>query len=88
MEEIKNFFFARLGDTYCNLVAQAAQVPCFGALPGTYSDYERGPELAVMLVPTKVPPYADDFTRSIRFYTTYVGVSLDPEGRNYGRFEP
>jgi hypothetical protein len=88
LEEIKNFFFARLGDTYCNLVAQAAQVPCFGALPGTYSDYEKGADLPVMVVPTRVPPYSDNFTAYVRFYTSYAGVSPDPEGRNYGRFDP
>lgn len=88
LAQVKDFFFARLSDTYCNAVAQAAQVPCFGALPGTYSDYERGVRDPVMVVPTAKPPYADDFTRSIRFYTTYVGSTLDPEGRSYGRFEP
>jgi hypothetical protein len=41
-----------------------------------------------MVVPTAKPPYADDFNRSIHFYTTYLGVTLDPEGRHYGRFDP
>ena len=88
LDKIKSFFFARLSESYCNSAALGAQVPCFGALPGTYSDYEQGPDLPVMLVPTKIPPYADNFAGSIRFYTTYVGVSLDPEGRNYGRYDP
>ncbi|HEU5280349.1 MAG TPA: hypothetical protein VFU26_15775, partial [Gaiellaceae bacterium] len=88
LAQVKNFFFARLSETYCNSLAQAAQVPCFGALPGTYSDYERNVSDPVMVVPTAKPPYADDFTRSIRFYTTYVGARLDPEGRSYGRFDP
>jgi len=66
----------------------AAQVAAFGGLPGTYSDYEKGVELPVMVVPTRKPPYSDDFTRSIRFYSTYLGIPLDPEGRNYGRFDP
>jgi hypothetical protein len=87
-EQIKTFFFGRLNETYFNRVALAAQVPCFGALPGTYSDYEKGPELPVMIVPTKKPPYADNFTGPIRFYTTYLSVALDSEGRNYGRYEP
>lgn len=78
----------RLSETYCNSVAQGAQVPCFGALPGTYSDYEQGATDPVMVVPTKKPPYADSFAGSIRFYTKYVGVALDPEGRSYGRFDP
>ena len=41
-----------------------------------------------MVVPTRVPPYSDDFTRSIRFYRTYLRFRLDPEGRNYSRYEP
>jgi hypothetical protein len=88
LEQIKNFFFGRLSETYCNSVAQGAQVPCFGALPGTYSDYEQGATDPVMVVPVKKPPYADNFGGSIRFYTKYVGVALDPEGRSYGRFDP
>lgn len=87
-EQIKNFFFGRLNETYCNRIALASQVPCFGALPGTYSDYEKGTEIPVMVVPTRKPPYSDNFTGPIRFYTTYLGVKLDPEGRNYGRFDP
>ncbi|HEU4971395.1 MAG TPA: hypothetical protein VFT35_05710 [Gaiellaceae bacterium] len=88
LQQVKDFFFGRLSQTYCNALAQAAQVPCFGALPGTYSDYERDVADPVMVVPTSRPPYADDFTRSIRFYTTYVGSTLDPEVRSYGRFDP
>ena len=42
LEQIKNFFFGRPSETYCQGIALAAQVSCFGALPGTYSDYERG----------------------------------------------
>ena len=88
LEEIKNFFSRRLNATYCKGVARAAGVPCFGALPGTYSDYEQGVTDPVMVVPTSKPPYADSFAGSIRFYTKYMGVALDPEGRNYGRFDP
>src|ERR671924_515985 len=88
LAQIKAFLRGRLSQTYCQAVARAAGVRCFGALPGTYADYERGTALPVMVVPTKAPPYADDFTRSIRFYTTYLGVTLDPERRSYGRFDP
>jgi hypothetical protein len=86
--EIKTFLFGRLGDTYCQQAALAAQVPCFGALPGTYADYEKGGTHKVMVVPTKKPPYADDFTAYIRFYTKYALRDLDPEGRHYGRYDP
>jgi hypothetical protein len=83
----RTVFFGRLSETYCNSVAQGAQVPCFGALPGTYSDYEQGATDPVMVVPTKKPPYAGSFAGSIRFYTNCVGVALDPEVRRYGRFD-
>jgi hypothetical protein len=86
-EQIKTYFSKQLG-TYCQRFAVAAQANCFGALPGTYADYELGASLPIMVVPTKKPPYADDFTRSIHFYTTYLGVALDPEGRGYARYEP
>ncbi len=86
--QIKDFFRGRISETYCQNAAVAAQVACFGGLPGTYSDYEKRVELPVMVVPTKKPPYSDDFTRSIRFYTTYLGMPLDPERRNYGRYDP
>lgn len=85
--QIKEYFRRQL-DTYSKEIARAAGVPCFGALPGTYADYERGVGLPVMVIPTSKPPYNDDFTRSIRFYTTYLGVELDPEGRHYSRYDP
>jgi hypothetical protein len=88
LAQIKAFLRGRLAQTYCRAIASAAGARCFGALPGTYADYERGTALPVMVVPTKRPPYADDFRRSIRFYTTYLGVVLDPEQRSYGRFDP
>jgi hypothetical protein len=86
-EEVKTYLSRHL-DTYCQRLAVAAQVPCFGALTGTYADYEKEVALPVMVVPTRKPPYSDDFTRYVQFYTTYLGVTLDPEGRHYGRYEP
>ena len=41
-----------------------------------------------MVVPTRVPPYSDNFTAYINFYTTYIGVTLDPESRHYARYDP
>jgi hypothetical protein len=85
--EIKAYFGRQLG-TYCKAIAGAAGVPCFGALPGTYADYERGVAQPVMVIPTRKPPYADDFTRPIQLYTTYLGVHLDAEGRHYASYAP
>ena len=41
-----------------------------------------------MVVPTKSPPYSDNFSRSIQLYTTYFGLALDSEDRHYGRYDP
>jgi hypothetical protein len=86
--EIKAFFVSMVNNTYFHLLALVANVPCFAALPGTYADYEKGVSLPLMVVPTKVPPYSDNFLRSIQFYTTYFGLALDPEDRHYGRYDP
>jgi hypothetical protein len=86
--QVKDFFRGRLSETYCQAAAIGSQVPCFGGLPGTYSDYEKGVSLPVMVVPTKVPPYSDNFTAYINFYKKYIGVTLDPEGRHYARYDP
>ena len=88
LADIKTFLNGRLGATYCQTAALAAQVPCFGGLPGTYSDYERGARHNVMVVPTRKPPYADNFSGYLRFYKKYTHRELDPEGRNYGRYDP
>ncbi len=88
LAEIKDFFNRRIGDSYCSTMAVATQRRCMGALPGTYSDYEVGVRNPLMLVPTRVPPYADNFSRSLQFYRQHLGRTLDPEGRNYGVYEP
>jgi hypothetical protein len=41
-----------------------------------------------MVAPTRKPSYVADLRRSIRFHATYIGVTLDPEGRNDSRFAP
>ena len=86
--EVKDFLRGRLSETYCQAAAIGSQVPCFGGLPGTYADYEKGVSTPVMVVPTRVPPYSDNFTGYINFYTKYIGVSLDAEGRHYARYDP
>jgi hypothetical protein len=86
--EIKAFFAKVVSLTYCHVLALVSNVPCFGAFPGTYSDYEKGVSLPLMVVPTKVPPYSDNFIRSIQFYATYLGLAVDAEDRHYGRYDP
>lgn len=90
-KQIKEFFQRGLDDTYFVAAANATSVPCYGALPGTYSTYEdndRSIKNPLMRIPTANPPYADDFTRHIKFYTNYLKVTPDPEQRGYGRFDP
>lgn len=86
--DVKTFLGGRLSETYCQAIANASQRVCIGALPGTYADYARGVALPVMVVPTRHPPYDDDFTNPIRVWTTCLGRTLDHEGRHYGRYEP
>lgn len=82
----KNFLKNR---TYSSKIATAADVKTFGALLGTYADYELTGD-RLMLVPKNIPPdpYKDSFIRVINFYKTYVGVAIDPENRGYGVFLP
>ena len=72
--DIKQFFKDHLKNTYSAIIAANAGVITFGALLGTYADFERIPKSSfpLMLIPRKVPPYADNFTRSIDFYKRYV----------------
>ena len=72
--------------TYFHRLALNSGVPCFAALPGTYADLEKGVALPVMLVPTTCGVLRRlHEVRWSPFYTTYLGVSLDSEGRHYGR---
>lgn len=67
MVEIKAVFQDALNGTYSASIADKAGVKTFGALPGTYGDYEKSGE-KLMLIPRASPPYDDNFTGSINFY--------------------
>ena len=41
-----------------------------------------------MVIPRAKPPYADNFTNYIAFYTKHLGITLDPENRGYGAYRP
>lgn len=73
---------------YCKKIAMATNRKCYGALPGTYSDFEKTKDLPLMLVPRKAPPYSDNFVAFTNFYKKHMGISLDPEGRGYGEHIP
>jgi hypothetical protein len=73
--------------SYSAVIAKKTRVKTFGALLGTYSDYERKPPAnPLMLIPRKKPPYNDNFTNVVNFYKTYLNQTIDPEDRGYGTF--
>ena len=87
-KEIKDLCQLMIDLSYCKSIAAATKRKCYGALPGTYSDFEKAVRLPLMLVPTKVPPYDDNFTAYLNFYKKHLGIALDPEGRGYGEHVP
>jgi hypothetical protein len=87
---IKTYFQRGLADTYAAKMSQAMKVSARAALPGTYADIESGKvnvPYPLMVIPTRKPPFDDDFTRYITFYTRCLGVAQDPEQRGYGVYE-
>ena len=87
-KEIKDLCKLMIDLGYCKRIATATKSKCYGALPGTYSDFEKTSYLRLMRVPTSSPPYDDDFTAYLTFYKKHMGVALDPEGRGYGEHLP
>ncbi|WP_296224239.1 hypothetical protein [Ralstonia sp. UBA689] len=85
-QTILDLYRSDLRDTYSAKIASASKRTTYGALLGTYADIEQGPQDFLMLIPRKVPPYADDFTRVVNFYKHYLGIAIDPEDRGYGTF--
>lgn len=86
--DIKDFCQLMIDNSYCKKIAAATNRKCFGALPGTYSDFEKTSNLPLMLVPRRSPPYSDNFIAYTNFYKRHMAVSLDPEGRGYGEHKP
>lgn len=66
--------------SYTHHIARTARVKTYGAVMGTYSEYDTG-SLPLMNVHS-------GFARHIRFYETYLGFAFDPEGRRYGEHRP
>lgn len=54
----------------------------------TYQEHDKSVKLPLMIVPRKVPPYSDNFTKKIKFYTTALNLMEDPEGLGYGIYQP
>ncbi|MGB7069897.1 MAG: hypothetical protein WBD22_10415 [Pyrinomonadaceae bacterium] len=88
-KQVKEFFQQLIFNGYCGQIALNANRKCFGALPGTYSEYDpKKSFLPLMLVPRAKPPGSADFTRQVNFYRKHMGMKLDPEGRGYGMYVP
>jgi hypothetical protein len=76
------FLMCRLNmSTYAFIIALNSKVKTYAAPLGTYSDYETGVKLPLMVV---YPGFISHFN----FYKTYLGFSFDPEGRKYGEYLP
>jgi hypothetical protein len=87
LQDIKTRFKLFLDASYSAVIAKSTHIKTYGALLGTYADYEKKPPAyPLMLIPQKSPPYDSDFTRTIRFYKAYLKVAIDPESRGYGTF--
>jgi hypothetical protein len=87
-EEVKKFFERGIKNSYAWKLAKASGRKCYGAPPGTYAAYERGVSLPLMVIPTKEPPYDDNFTSYIGFYKKHLAVKFDSDGRGYAEHSP
>lgn len=79
-EWIKYIYCAGTALCYPHQFARAANVVTYGALLGTYAEFEVGK-----------PPFmgvAGRFFRRLAFYKRHLGIRLDPENRNFGEYDP
>lgn len=78
--ELKEFLQVFADTTYARRLADAWNVPCFSAAPGTGSEFDVGARLVVHHVKS------DPYEKIVKFYETYLGFTRDPEGRRYVDF--
>src|SRR5918994_3373013 len=78
---LKYFFCQFTEESYSHHIAKNSKVKVYGAVQGTYADYDSG-SLPLMHVYTK------GFARHFTFYKNYLGFNFDPEGRKYGEYKP
>ncbi|MFD6699389.1 MULTISPECIES: hypothetical protein [unclassified Microbacterium] len=76
---LKYVFCAANASAFAAQLATATGKPVLAALLGTYAEYDDPPDM--MHVHT-------GFTAHVAFYKNYVGMSMDPEGRGYGVYQP
>jgi hypothetical protein len=90
-QKIKDSFERTMSRTYADKISKAILSGgiVFAALPGTGTDYEeldKNVRLPLMVVPTRMPPFSNNFSQSLLFYKTYLNIGFDPENRGYGAF--
>lgn len=86
-KQVKDFCKAMTLNSYAGLFSYNTHIPVIAGMLGTYADYEKAPTPSrrrVMVVPTKKPPYSDNFIRIVQFYKVHLGLDEDPERRGYG----
>jgi hypothetical protein len=84
---IKPFFRNVLKDTFFALISRKLNIRCYAPFLGTYAtfqEHDTSVKLPLMIVPRKVPPYGDNFSKKIKFYTKALNLMEDPEGLGYG----
>lgn len=79
-EWIKYIYCVGTAICYPHQFARAANVVSYGALLGTYAEFDLG-KPPLMRV-------ADRFFRRFAFYKRHLGMRLDPENRNFGEYDP
>lgn len=77
---LKHFFCKITQASYLHHMAVNSKVKTFGAVMGTYSEYDSG-ALPLMSVHA-------GFGKHFTFYKNYLGFDYDPEGRKYGAYKP
>jgi hypothetical protein len=74
--EIKKIYCISIEGSYARDISRLFNRQVISGLPATYSIYSPSPRIS------------PDTVFHLPFYTTYLGFKLDPEGFNYGIYEP
>ena len=77
---LRYFFCQMIETSYLHYMSVNAKVKAYGALIGTYAEYDTG-RLPLMHI-------YRGFARHFAFYKNYLGFNFDPEGRKYGEYRP
>lgn len=78
---LKYFFCVVTTSSYSHQLARNSKVKVFGAVMGTYAEYDTTGPLPLMSI-------FNGFGAHFDFYENYLGFKYDAEGRHYGAYEP